>query len=267
AFGILRRHNGTDTWIPQTSWNKDKFDGTGLSGVTLDPTKGNVYSIRYQWLGFGAISFMIENPATGEDILVNRIEYANANTVPSIYNPTLPVFAKVANAAGNATNITMQTSSAMAFVEGELDTAANTRNSISATKTGVSTEAAMLTIRNKTTFATKSNRVRLRVDFLSTSVEGTKPVTFWLIKNATLTGGTYVDISTSTSVVEYNTGAAYTLSSGKTLISFECGKTESLQFELGILNLSLAPGDTLTVTAASIANTDVAVSLSWEEMF
>lgn len=51
SFGILRRQNGTDNWIPQSAWNNDTFDGNGRSGVALNATQGNVYSIQYQWLG------------------------------------------------------------------------------------------------------------------------------------------------------------------------------------------------------------------------
>lgn len=40
-FGVLKRQNRTDNWIPLYS-----FDGTGPSGVTLDPTKGNIFVIR-----------------------------------------------------------------------------------------------------------------------------------------------------------------------------------------------------------------------------
>jgi hypothetical protein len=43
--------NPTDVWTAQTAWNgADIFDGNGLTSVTLDPTKGNVYQIAYQWL-------------------------------------------------------------------------------------------------------------------------------------------------------------------------------------------------------------------------
>ena len=31
----------TLNWVQQSDWNTDVFDGTGSSGVTLDPTKGN----------------------------------------------------------------------------------------------------------------------------------------------------------------------------------------------------------------------------------
>ena len=42
------------------------MDGTGPSKQTLDPEFGNVFKIQYQWLGFGAIIFSIENSVTGD---------------------------------------------------------------------------------------------------------------------------------------------------------------------------------------------------------
>ena len=121
SFGILRRQNGTDNWIPQSSWNTDKFDGTGFSLVTLNPTQGSVYTIQYQWLGFGDIRFFIENPTTGEPTLVHIIRYSNAYTIPSIMNPTLPIMAQVINST-NSNNIVLKTSSAIGIVEGNGNT-------------------------------------------------------------------------------------------------------------------------------------------------
>jgi len=104
----------TETFIAQTNaaastdgvstWNADKFDGTSTSGITLDPTKGNVYQIKYQWLGFGMIRFFVENPETGKFALVHKIKYANANTEPSIDDPSLPLLLEVINTA-NTTNL------------------------------------------------------------------------------------------------------------------------------------------------------------------
>ena len=264
SFGILRRQNGVAFWTPQTSWNMDKFDGTGSSGVTLDTTKGNVYSIDYQWLGFGAIDFMIENPSNGESVVVNRIEYANQNTLPSVFNPTLPVSAKVTNTT-NTSNITLQTPSAMAFLEGVPGSVLITMNSISGSKTAITTETAVLTIRNKSIFQTKTNRVRIRFDFFSCSADGPKFTTFKVIKNATLTGTSYTSISANTSVVEYDTAGAYS-SGGQTLMTFQC-LAESLQILLDSMNLMLAPGDWITVTASASVGSDVSVSFSWRELF
>jgi hypothetical protein len=50
----------TEDFIPQTSWNGDRLDGTGSSGMVIDPTKGNVAEIGIQYLGFGTITFQVE---------------------------------------------------------------------------------------------------------------------------------------------------------------------------------------------------------------
>ena len=79
----------TDNWIYQSDWNVDKLDGTGASGMTLDPTKLNVYQIRYKWLGSGCIGFYIESNITGEFVLVHIIQRANQFQEVSIQNPSL----------------------------------------------------------------------------------------------------------------------------------------------------------------------------------
>ena len=43
--------SAVDTKVSQTNWNIDKLDGTGNSGVTLDPTKTQILFIDYEWLG------------------------------------------------------------------------------------------------------------------------------------------------------------------------------------------------------------------------
>jgi len=265
TFGVLRRVNGTDDFIPQSSWNRDKFDGTGSSGVVLDPTKGNVYTIQYQWLGFGNINFFIESPQ-GISILAHRIEYPNNNVSPSILNPTLPLTAQVANTTNN-TNMTLQTSSAMGLIEGDVGQALTTRNSAQGSSTSVLTEGAILTILNKTTFQGKTNRVRILVDFVSVSSDGTQPVKVRLVKNATL-GGTpsFTDVSTNTSVVAFDT-AGTTVTGGKTVLSFQLQRTDSVHLFVESLNMTLNPGETLTIAASSTAPAIVNASISWAEFF
>ncbi|ABO49934.1 hypothetical protein Dred_1404 [Desulforamulus reducens MI-1] len=267
SFGVLRRKNGLDNWTPQASWNMDKLDGTGSSGLILDPTKGNVYSIQYQWLGFGMIYFYIENQNTGDLLLVHKIPYANANTDPSIFNPVLPLMAQVSNTTNN-TNIKLETASAMGFIEGMLDNnAIITKNSIDTYKTGITTEVAILTIRNKDTFLTKTNRVNIKLAYLSAGSDGNKTVTIRLIKNTTL-GGTpsYTDINTDTSVVEYDT-AGTTLTGGIRILNFKLSKVDATQLILQPLNIKLTPGDTLTISAASASATEIDVGISWEELW
>ncbi|SNS89263.1 hypothetical protein SAMN05444672_103167 [Bacillus sp. OK838] len=265
SFAILRRQNGTNNWIPQSIWNSDKFDGTGFSNVTLNPTQGNVYTIQYQWLGFGNIDFFIEHPGTGEPTLVHTIQYTNANTIPSILNPTLPVMAEVINTT-NTSNIALRSSSAMGMVEGNANTdAITTRNSFANTKTGISTtEISIFTLQNKTTFQSKTNRVRVRFDFIS--YIGTQQTIFRLTKNASL-GGTpvFTDISTNTSVIAVDSDGT-TVTGGTRIFSFAFSGIASEQTSLLEFNLELSPGDTFTLSAQSnAATTDATIGISWKE--
>ena len=266
SFGIMSRQNGADTWVASSSWNGDPADGTQTLPA-IDPTKGNVYQIRYQWLGFGAITFWIENPINGKFILVHTIQYANANTDPSIFNPTLPLRLHVANTS-NTSDIQLQSSSMAGFVEGK-EVKLGPKNATSTAKASVgTTETNILTIRNKATFQSKKNRVEVELDFIGAAVDGTKPAIVYITKNATLGGSpSYSDIDTSTSVVEAD-NAGTTVTGGQRLFIFAVSKADSIDLPLGDLSIDLEPNDTLTVSVEAISGTtDVGASLSWIERF
>lgn len=75
--------------VPQSSWNGDKLDGTGLSGYTLDPSKAQILWMDFEWLGVGSVrcGFIIN----GEYIVCHT--FHNANDITSVYMTTaiLPV--------------------------------------------------------------------------------------------------------------------------------------------------------------------------------
>ena len=78
-----------DTVIPQSSWNVDKLDGTGASGLALDLSKVQIMLIDFEWLGAGTVSI---------GFFINRqLYYANmfhnANILDTVYmsNPNLPL--------------------------------------------------------------------------------------------------------------------------------------------------------------------------------
>lgn len=56
-----------NTFIPQSSWNGDKLDGTGLSGVILDVTKSYQYFINFNWPS-GVARYGIQHPIHGRII-------------------------------------------------------------------------------------------------------------------------------------------------------------------------------------------------------
>jgi hypothetical protein len=41
--------------VDQSSWNGDKLDGTGPSGLTLDLTKPQILWMDFEWLGVGNV--------------------------------------------------------------------------------------------------------------------------------------------------------------------------------------------------------------------
>jgi len=61
--------------VPQSSWNRDKLDGTGGSGMALDLTKANSYFIDYQNIGGGTIRWGVYHE--GERIVCHEMDMGN----------------------------------------------------------------------------------------------------------------------------------------------------------------------------------------------
>ena len=108
-----------DTWTPQASFNIDKLDGTGPSGMIIDPTKFNVYQIDFRWLGAGIISFALEDQETGTLIYFHRIYYVNQNTTLHMDNPTYRIGYVAADlTGGGGNNVIVEGGSMMGAIEG-----------------------------------------------------------------------------------------------------------------------------------------------------
>lgn len=266
TFSINRRTNSSDNYVAQSSWNVDKMDGTGPSGQTLDPTKGNVYKIQYQWLGFGQIQFFIENSNAGTFQLVHKITYSNLNTTTTLLNPSLPLFAKTTNTSNN-TNIVIKIPSMFAAVQGDTGNL-GLLNSINNSKSGVTTELNILTIRNNATFGGISNKKRVIPLFFSSTNTGSPDCTYKFKLNAALGGApSYTDISTNTSVVAYDT-AGTTVTGGRLLCSFYAQGNTNAQISLKDLPIILNNSDTLTISATSSgAAIAPSASITWLEQF
>lgn len=265
TFGINRRYNGSDNWVAQASWNVDPMTGSGPSGQTLVPTNGNVYKIEFQWLGFGAINFYIENTNTGEFQLVHKIKYANTTTTTTLLNPSLPLFFSAANTT-NATNIVVKVPSMAAFIQGKL---INTGllNSFTSSKS-VTTQANIFTIRNNTTFNSINNLKFVQPTYLSFAPTGNIILTYNLVLNTTLGGSpSYTNLNANTSVVAYDT-AGTTLTGGRTLATFLVNGANNISIDISALNIILNPGDILTIagTSSGVAST-AAASVMWIEQF
>lgn len=258
----------TESFTAQANWNQDTMLADAPSGQVLDPTVGNVYQIRFQWLGFGQISYYVENNDDGQFRLVHVERYANKKLTPSIQNPSLPLCASVRNTT-NDTAIVLRTASMAAFIEGQDSQLGNPYGSEGTTTSITTTELPVVTLRNNRIFQSKLNRAKIKVQLIAAAVEHSKPMIIRVRKNATLTGASFSAVSASDSVAQVDSSAS-AVSGGIELYSLSLGKTGNEVIDLsGDVNAGLVePGEQLTVTAVASSGTggEADASLSWKEL-
>lgn len=254
----------TDSWILQADWNQDKADGLGVL-PNIDFTKGNVFEIKFQWLGFGPMYFHIENPENGAYIPVHTIQYANANVAPSMANPTLPL-SLIAENTSNTSDIILRAGSIAAFVEG-ISKNTHFHRGVSVEYSAVgTTETPILTLHNKEIFHGKENKIRIKLILFVGSADGTKPSVMRIRKDTKLIAASYSDVDGNSSVVEFDSSATI-LSNGSDQLGLGLGKSESQTLDLEEKSYFLNPGELFTITQKATAGTvDGVVSVNWEEL-
>ena len=256
----------TEMIVTQSSWSEDKCDGIGSSKVTCDFTKGNVFQIRYEWLGFGEIEFFIENPSTGQFVIVHRIEYANANTIASIDNPTLPLCAFAGNTS-NTSDVVLQIGSMGGFVEGKDTLSGLAHDSTVETANVGTTETPVLSLHAHDIYQSTINRVKIKMQTCNISVEGTKPVTIRIRKNATITGGSFSALDSDISTVRIDSSS--TVVSGGVLVwASSVAKVGTVNVDLEKLGIDLVAPNFLTLSVEASAGTvDIVATFNWQELF
>ena len=86
---VLRNNANDDTSITQTNWNIDKFNGTGISGLTIDFQKSQLFVIDFEWLSVGRIRFGFY--LFGRIYYCHQITNINSLTAPYMLTPNLPI--------------------------------------------------------------------------------------------------------------------------------------------------------------------------------
>ena len=88
-FGIFWARNSSLGFTAQSAWNLDTLQGTGPSGMTLDPTAINIFQFKFQYLGAGNLFYYVMNGATGRWVLVHNEQNAGKLTSTVFRDPTL----------------------------------------------------------------------------------------------------------------------------------------------------------------------------------
>ena len=261
----------TEAFVAQTAWNHDRMlfstdPGNSLSGMTLDQTKGNVFQIRYQWLGFGLLSWFVENEDTGKLVLVHHVHYANTFTIPSVNNPTLPLFGIVENGTSTASTV-VQIGSMGGFIEG--------RNEVSGVPHSFGTQTASIsggeipifTLHSHDIYQGKVNRVGVDMLFGSVSVDGTKPVIVRVRKNPILVGASFNAHDSDTSTIHQDFQAT-SVTGGEIIFQETVAKDGTAIIPFKLLQTVLVQPDFLTLSLEPTSgSTDAASAVNWEEKF
>lgn len=253
----------TNNWTYQADWNLDKLDGTGPSGITLDPTKLNVFQINFRWLGAGEMRYAIENPLNGDMMFFHHEHYSNRNTIPHLGNPSLKIGYVAANLGAVAGSVTVRGGSMLGAVEGEI---VHTRlpHTRTATRTsGLNTPGTryhLLSILNKTMFTGKINTrdtIFKRITGAINTVNDPGIIEVWY--NPTFTnpllwvvGDTHDASMSSTADI---TGA-FSLAAQTVLpiATFYISNGDTLNAELQDLFFRMSPGNVMTITVRSTSN-------------
>jgi hypothetical protein len=268
----------TTTTIPQTSWNLDRMDGTGLSKKIFNPLKGNVFKIQYQWLGFGGITFLIEDSVTAKFIPIHIIRYANENTLVSLSKPNMQLSYILFSTTGT-TSKTIKSASAALFVQGQLERFDPIYNTFSshAGISGANTNAVLLAITSPRVYANLTSTVEINFKSLNVSSSKGSNNTKVVTEFDVYFGGTpsttldyqYVSEGLSAIAIAKPAVGTTTLTGGIKVFSVSVPAEGVATIDLSTVTSILQKNSTGYITysnpAPSTSDIDLSASLTWVE--
>ena len=257
----------TDNWVAQASWNGDKLDGTGPSGITLNPAKGNVYQIDIQYLGFGSVVMKVEvqqgsnNP---DFVVAHTFAFPNTRTTPHITQPSFPFTMSAYNtgAAGGTTSVSC--GSFAGFIAGSkrLHGPRMSYFNTSAVTSSTSAYTPIFTVRNSRLFAGRANQSVINLLSFGGVAKSANGITsFFAIRNATLSTG-------NPNFAQYATTSCSYLDSAATACTFSTNDqvvfTATIAGDGNFLfqfedDITLQPGESITLAVRSITATATCV--------
>jgi len=280
SFGVLWRRNGVDTWTPQSSWNTDTMLGGTPSGKVLDPTKLNVFQIKFQYLGGGNIFYYVLNDADGRWVLVHEMKNAGTLTTPVFRNPTMPIGFEARNTT-NTSAIAVKSASVGQFLEG-MRVLLGPMGSIdsSVASIGLTTQTSIITLRNASSYNGIANYAICHIRQLSVSANDTGStkgcVNLRIVRNPSTSftnfvpfNGTTADsgvtITAGQSAVSSNL-SAITVTGGVPLFTTTINIGGSTTIDVTSFNISVYPGDIVSLCVYSTTSGPTAgASVTWSE--
>jgi hypothetical protein len=271
----------TDYWTYQEDWNIDRMDGsntitTNPSGMTLDPTKLNVYQIGIRWLGAGVISYALEDQASGALVYVHREHYVNQHTRPHTDNPSFKISYAAVNTTSTA-NVSVYGASMYGGIEGTIFLNELTR-SWSTSKSGLTQNVThhLMSIKNAVVTnglagANNGNYVlntkEAIIKSLSVSVQSTDPAQVFLFFEPRSFSSvyTYYNIPYCNEVHAIDTGT-FDTTLDTPIYTGLIAINGTINIDLSAYRITIPPGSWISIALRSTNSvTQVTAALTWSE--
>lgn len=259
-----------ETRIPRSEWNGDKLDGTGYSKVVADPTKQQLVVIEYEWYGAGQVKFGF----VLDGIVQTVHTFNHGNILNNVWcsTPFLPIRVEITNVTGVAGTHYLYQGSNSVTQDGNADKLGIVEN-ISSPITGTTLTTAnvfypVLSFRLK---PTALQGIIIPQFFQAGTIDNTN-LYYKIIKNATLTGSSWVDMADINAFTQYDVSST-AVANGVVLDSgfmfagntFKIDVSPLGQYQLGRSGMGTV-SDTITVAvAASGANKSAVATATWVE--
>ena len=268
----------SESHAPQSSWLYDKMDGTGPSGYTLDPSKGQIMWTDIEWLGLGTVrvGFVID----GNFIHCHSFHHANIVQSTYITTASLPIRYEIANTGVTTSSSTLKQICSTVLSEGGyelrgLQQAVGTAITNPVTLSTVGTDYNVISLRLKAS----PDRLDAIVILTAVSMLGTTNnanYNWKVIASGTSVGGTWVSAG-SDSAVEYKIdggthiggrvlASGYFNSSQQSSVPVDILKEALFKFQLERDRLTNTPYELTLVCSGSVINAQIFASLDWEEI-
>jgi len=265
-----------ETRVSQSSWNGDKLDGTGPSGLTLDTSKAQIFWMDIEWLGVGSVrtGFIIN----GQIIVCHIFNHANLISSTYITTASLPLRYEIKNTAATSGSSTLKQICSTVISEGgyelrglqqAIGTPINTPSSLAV----AGTYYPVISVRLK---STALDGIIILTALSMMGIGNGINYSWRVVASGATTGGSWISAGTD-SAVEYNiSGTSFTggrvlangfiNSSNQGSPSIDILKEALFKFQLERNGLTSTPYElTLAVTAGSNSQ-NIFASIDWEEI-
>ena len=257
----------TDTWTYVDSWDNQD--------IQFDPTKLNVFGVDFRWLGAGRVRFFMEDPATGKMVLIHTQRWASQHLVPHLNKPSLRLTYRSGTtnpAITPSENVIVRGASVFGGIQGMINQTGSSQAwyNIDSTTRAKDIVWHLISLQNPLVRGGNVNKSSIIVQTLTVAAQGNDPSVVYIVKNAKGLSDVLVfqsmPNSTTARFVQYSASAlTEDLSLDNVNNVQTLGINGTAQFDLIPYNLSLSPGETVSVfISSSNALNRTAVGITWK---